>query len=156
MKIWIQAEFGDDIHIFIHFMLFGIIIKTYKIPSAPKKIKKKKKKRKAKFKGTEITKILWESTKKRKIEYLEFKGDLGLADPALTAVSVGMLYSFVGSLIGFLSNIAYIQKTKVRINPRYNNAIIKLYAECIFKLNFVNIISAAIRLLKLYIKKKKG
>ncbi len=81
---------------------------------------------------------------------------MGLADPALTAVSVGMLYSFVGSLIGFLSNIAYIQKTKVRINPRYNNAIIKLYAECIFKLNFVNIISAAIRLLKLYIKKKKG
>ena len=67
MKIWIQAEFGDDIHIFIHIMLFGIIIKTYKIPSAPKKIKKKKKKRKAKFKGTEITKILWESTKKRKI-----------------------------------------------------------------------------------------
>ena len=51
--------------------------------------------------------------KEKKIEYLEFKGDLGLADPALTAVSVGMLYSFVGSLIGFLSNIAYIQKQKL-------------------------------------------
>ncbi|NLN04910.1 MAG: DUF2953 domain-containing protein [Clostridiaceae bacterium] len=157
MRIWIQAEFGDDIHIFIHIMLFGIIIKTYKIPSDPQKVKKKKKKkRKAKFKGTEITQILWKSTKKRKIDYLEFKGDLGLADPALTAVTVGMLYSIVGSLIGFLSNIAFIKETKVQINPRYNNAIIKLYAECIFKLNIVNIIFAAIRLLKLYIKKKKG
>lgn len=155
MRIWIQAEFGDDIHVFIHIMLFGIIIKTYKIPSAPQKKTKKKKKRKVKLKGTEITKILWECTKKRKIEYLEFKGDLGLADPALTAVIVGLFYTVIGSLIGYLSDSAYIQKANVRINPRYNSAIIKLYAECIFKLNFVNIISAAIRLLKLYLKKRK-
>ena len=64
MKIWIQAEFGDDIHIFIHIMLFGIIIKTYKIPSAPKKIKKKKKKEKQNSKELKLPKFYGKAQRK--------------------------------------------------------------------------------------------
>lgn len=156
MKIKIEAEFGNDIYISIHIMLFSIILKSFKIPSIPKKKKKKKKKEpKVKLKGTEIVSILMKSTKKNEIEYFDFKGDLGFGDPAATAVMTGVTYTIVGSVIGFLSNIVDVRKTDVRINPKYNNFVIQLYAKCILKLNFVNIISAAIRLLKLYFKKRK-
>lgn len=153
MKIKFEGEFGEKIYVNIHIMLFSIIVITFRIPSPPKKRKKSKKK--VKLKGTEIVNVLLKSTKKRQIDYICFRSDLGLGDAAVTALTTGLIYTATGCLIGFLSDHFDIKRARLYIRPDYNNVVIKLFAECILNLNVVNIIIAAIRLLKLYMKKRK-
>lgn len=158
MRIKFEGEFGENIYANIHIMLFSIIIKTFRIPSDPDKKKKKKKKKckkKVKLKGVEVVKVLLKSSKNSKIEYISFKSDLGLGDAAATALTTGLIYTITGAFIGYLSDHFEIKKAKLNINPNYNRVVIKLFAECILNLNIVNIITAAIRLLKLYFKKRK-
>lgn len=153
MKIKLEGEFGENIYANIHIMLFGIIVKTFRIPSSPKQ--KGKKKKKVKLKGTEIVKVLLKSTKKYKIDYISFRSNLGLGDASLTAITTGMLYTLTGACIGYLSDHFKIKKVRLDIIPNYSAVVIKMFAECILNLNIVNIITAAIRLLKLYLNKRK-
>lgn len=156
MKVNIEAKFGNDIYCMIHVIIFGIICKTFKIPDKPKeKKKKKKKKKKVNIKTSEILRALIKNTKKYKIEYIAIGGDFGLGDAAATAIGTGLLYTVTGIFIGFLSDYFRLSKVKTKINPNYKTAVIQLYAQCILNLNIVNIISAAMRLLKLYLNKRK-
>lgn len=82
------------------------------------------------------------------IKELTWITKIGLIDSALTAICIGLLWSLKSFLTFNLLKNKKIEKLHLDILPYYNQQLFDVYLSCIFKINFVYIIIASIKLLR--------
>ena len=92
---------------------------------------------------------------KGKIEKLYFRVNLGLEDPSLLAITIGIAWAAINSCFGYLlrnKNIDKIKERDIQVIPLFDQNVFELYFLCIISINLVYIITAYIR----YLKEKRG
>lgn len=79
----------------------------------------------------------------------------GTGDAAITGMIYGAIWSFIGSVYGFLCRFFSIKFPKVELEPQFGGKAFEIEAEGIITTRLVHIIIAAIRSLKNILKRKK-
>ena len=90
-----------------------------------------------------------------KIKSITLKMKIGVGDAPSTAISTGIMWGQVYTLIGIIGSIMYIDKHDVEITPVYNENVLSLDGECIIESRIVYIIFIAITIL-IKINSRKG
>ncbi len=90
-----------------------------------------------------------------KIKGISLKMKIGTGDAPLTAISTGIMWGQVYTLIGIIGSIMYIDNHDVEIVPVYNENLLSIDGECIIKSRIVYIIFIAITIL-IKINSRKG
>ena len=90
-----------------------------------------------------------------KIKSITLKMKIGVGDAPSTAISTGIMWGQVYTLIGIIGSIMYIDKHDVEIAPVYNENVLSLDGECIIESRIVYIIFIAITML-IKINSRKG
>ena len=90
-----------------------------------------------------------------KIKSITLKMNIGTGDAPSTAISTGIMWGQVYTLIGIIGSIMYIDKHDVEITPVYNENVLSLDGECIIKSRIAYIIFIAITIL-IKINSRKG
>ncbi len=91
---------------------------------------------------------------------IEFSGvyvrvKYGTGDAAITGMIYGAIWSFIGSVYGFLCRFFRIKFPKVELEPQFGGKAFEIEAEGIITTRLVHIIIAAIRSGKNILKRKK-
>ncbi|MEE0944338.1 MAG: DUF2953 domain-containing protein [Clostridia bacterium] len=89
-------------------------------------------------------------------ENLRFYLHYGTGDAASTGILYGVINGIVYGLLGLITNSSKTKKSEITINPDFTAAVFETNGECIAKIRNVHIIVIAVKLLKLYLKIKKG
>ena len=96
----------------------------------------------------ELFKTTVKLTKKYiRIENITVDIEEGTGDAASTAVSAGILWTTVYSLISAIGRIASINKHNVQITPVYSESLFSVNGKCIIKTRIVYIIFIAVTIL---------
>ncbi len=90
-----------------------------------------------------------------KIKSICLRMKLGVGDAPSTAISTGIMWGQVYTLIGIIGSIMYIDNHDVEITPVYNESVLSLDGECIIESRIVYIIFIAITIL-IKINSRKG
>ena len=90
-----------------------------------------------------------------KIKSIRLRMNLGVGDAPLTAISTGIMWGHVYTLMGIIGSIMYIDNHDVEITPVYNETVLSIDGECIIKSRIVYIIFIAITIL-IKINSRKG
>lgn len=83
-----------------------------------------------------------------KCEKVELDITVGTGDAPTTAISTGVLWASVYTLLGIIGKIIFIDKHNVQITPDYANTVFNAKGECIIKSRIVYIIIIAITILR--------
>ncbi len=91
---------------------------------------------------------------------IEFSGiyvrvKYGTGDAAITGMIYGAIWSFIGSVYGFLCRFFRVRFPKVELEPQFGGKAFEIEAEGIITTRLVHIIIAAIRSGKNILKRKK-
>lgn len=90
-----------------------------------------------------------------KIKSIRLRMKIGVGDAPSTAISTGIIWGQVYTLIGIIGSIMYIDNHDVEITPVYNESVLSLDGECIIESRIVYIIFIAITIL-IKINSRKG
>lgn len=88
---------------------------------------------------------------KGNIRKLYFRTNIGFKDPSLLGTSIGIVWSIINILFGYLlrnNDIDKIRDKDIQVVPLFDQDIFELFFLCIIKVNLVYIITAYIRILK--------
>jgi len=90
-----------------------------------------------------------------KIKNISLRMKIGVGDAPSTAISTGIMWGQVYTLIGIIGSIMYIDNHNVEITPVYDESVLSLDGECIIESRIVYIIFIAITIL-IKINSRKG
>lgn len=90
-----------------------------------------------------------------KIKSISLRMKIGAGDAPSTAISTGIMWGQVYTLIGIIGSIMYIDNHDVDVTPVYNETVLSIDGECIIKSRIVYIIFIAITIL-IKINSRKG
>lgn len=88
---------------------------------------------------------------KGKIEKLYLKINIGLKDPAILGIMIGVVWAITNTILAYFFKSDEMDKIKeldVQVVPLFNSEVFELFFLCIIKVNLVYIIIAYIRFLK--------
>lgn len=89
-------------------------------------------------------------------ENIRFYLHYGTGDAASTGILYGVISGIVYGLFGMIANSSKTKKSEITINPDFTTSAFETNGECIARIRNVHIIVIAVKLLKLYLKIKKG
>ncbi|MBQ8164619.1 MAG: DUF2953 domain-containing protein [Clostridia bacterium] len=135
LNIKIYGELsGADFTGYIDFRIYGLKLFTLRIGDKKQKNKKKKP---SIFKNREkVCKRL----KNYRVSNIEANVKIGLEDAAVTAVSVGVVYSLLSTAYAVLANYIRIDKINFDVKPIFSGSCFELNFLCIIDVKVVNII----------------
>ncbi len=136
---------------YLSFLILGHRIKTLNRPTADTSKERKKKKSSGPRKWYQPRLSLILDTFHRyaphiRMRDLQVSGQIGLENPALTAVSIGVFYALGGILIRMLSLFAILEKVSLDLRPRYDKFEFALVGSCILRVRIVHIIGGLVRI----------
>lgn len=89
-------------------------------------------------------------------EYFRFRFHYGTGNAASTGIFYGVISGIVYGLTGAIANSARTGKSEIEITPDFTQSVSETDGECIVKIRIVHIMVIVSKLLKLYLKIKKG
>lgn len=113
------------------------------------------------------TKIITKSGKKLKLDMIDivkylidkgsiselyFKINIGIEDPSILGISVGIIWAIINIILGYFfrnTSLEKIGKTDIRVEPLFEIDIFEMFFSCIIKVNLVYIIIAYLRISKI-------
>ncbi|NLK44665.1 MAG: DUF2953 domain-containing protein [Tissierellia bacterium] len=155
IKIKFHYEFTDSSKYKVTITyLFGLIKREIDSTRKEKK-ENKNKKDLSNFKKIDAYELLRYFIDKGKIKKLYLKTYIGLNDPFLLGIIVGVIWSIISIVFGFIlrdKTIDEIKDKDVLVHPCFNQDIFQMFFLCIIKVSLVYIIVVYIR----FLKKRKG
>ena len=138
-------------------------IRIILLPKKEKKQKREKKKKEKKENEKKESKLsslvpkdkkgrlllIFELLKCISLKFKLFKFDFyllyGTGDAAKTAIDIGKMHAFFGSLFGAAQNIIYVNKPEIVLTPEYLEQTVKIQTEIILGLKIMSALGTLIR-----------
>ncbi|NLV88600.1 MAG: DUF2953 domain-containing protein [Tissierellia bacterium] len=149
IKIKFYYEFTDSSKYKITITyLFGLIKKEI---DSTKKEKKENKRSLSNNKEIDSYELLRYFIDKGTIEKIYLMVNIGLKDPFLLGIIVGLIWSIISIFLGFIlrdKTINEVKEKEIMVHPCFNQDIFQIFFLCIIKSKLVYIIIVYIRILK--------
>ncbi|MCX7709591.1 MAG: DUF2953 domain-containing protein [Clostridia bacterium] len=151
---------GGKDHVVITVSAFRGILKYRKDISKDNKEKEKKTELRDKYIHFKQLYKLFDLTKKYlqkkiMIKDLKIEVEIGTGDACYTGITVGLVWSAVGTAVTIISNVFDTKKIYCNVTPNFSKKSLKLDLDCIFSMRIVNIIVVGLKMLVFYLKNRK-